>query len=68
MDGPTFPLMGRALLTKKQHPKCMPGLQPTPPLLPVGPEKGVALWREALMEKSKPPHWGSCSQASQALP
>ena len=41
---------------------------PRGPLLPVGPEKGVALWREALMEKSKPPRWESCSQASQALP
>lgn len=63
-----FPLTGRALLTKEQHPKCLLGLQPTPPLLPVGPEKGVALWREAPMERSKPPLWEACFQASQALP
>lgn len=41
MDGPTFPLMGRTFLTKKQHPQCLLGLQPAPAPRPAGPETGL---------------------------
>lgn len=48
---PHFPSWGGPSLTKKQHPKCMPGLPAYSSPAACGAEKGVALWRRPAWRK-----------------